>query len=403
MHQLVRRAKNPMVGITFGNRVGSKGPSRKGAFLDQRIGECYERQRTHFKVKTDLNWMTCMRICYVGHKFHKKTRSVGFFLDILRSLGSVEEFYSSPDEENYCDDALIGRLSQSDFDCYVFLQTEYIAERLLPLGLGRFIIVPMYDGAAGRPAKFWRQFADAQFISFSRVHHDELQRCGCKTAYFQYFPKPETRRSFDFAEPLSAFFWERRPGHEPSLQSVARLCNKLGITSLHLHAAPDLGQAVGQRLNRPEMFVMNNVEVTTSRWFEDRSDLDKMAGRTHFFFAPRALEGIGMSFIEAMARGQIVVAPDQPTMSEYIRHRTSGLLYDFGDLEVDWKLTPKALDEMSRAAVTKTAIGCEQWTLDQVRLKSLIVNDGQRWSTKDASSHFRNEIRRRASNRARAQ
>jgi hypothetical protein len=34
-------------------------------------------------------------------------------------------------------------------------------------------------------------------------------------------------------------------------------------------------------------------------------------------------------------------------------------------------------------------------------LKSLLLNDGRRWSFKDASSHFRNEIRRRASNKAR--
>ena len=211
------------------------------------------------------------------------------------------------------------------------------------------------------------------------------------------------REPVTFAEPLSAFFWERRPNHEPTLQRVVRLCGELGVTSLHLHAAPDLGQQVGQRLSRPETFVMDDVEVTTSRWFEDRSALDKVVERAHFFFAPRALEGIGMSFLEAMARGQIVVAPDHPTMNEYIRHRTTGILYDFDDLASDRKMTPKMMDEMSRAALRKTAFGYEEWTRDQDRLKSFLVNDGRRWSTKDASSHFRNEIRRRASQRAREQ
>jgi hypothetical protein len=342
-----------------------------------------------------------MRFCYIGHKFHKKTRSNLFFLDLLKSLGSTEEFYSSPDDANSSDDALIRELSGSEFDCYVFWQTEYIAERLLPFGLGRFIIAPMYDGAAGRPAEFWRQFADAQFISFSRVHHEELQRCGCKTAYFQYFPEPGIAEAYNFAEPRSAFFWERRPGHQPTLQSVVKLCNELGIGSLHLHAAPDLGQALGQRLNRPETFAMDGIQVTTSRWFDDRSELDRVAARAQFFFAPRALEGIGMSFLEAMSRGQIVVAPDQPTMNEYIRHRTTGILYDFHDLNIDWKVTTEGLGQMSRAARHKTATGYVQWSLDQDRLRSLILNDGRRWSTKDASSHFRNEIRRRASLRVR--
>lgn len=344
-----------------------------------------------------------MKFCYVGHKFHKKTRSNLFFLDLLKSLGEVEEFYSSPDEPGSSDDALIGELSKSDFDCYVFWQTEYVAEKLLALGLGRFVIAPMYDGAAGRPSEFWRQFADAQFISFSRVHHEELQRCGCRTAYFQFFPEPGPSPLYDFSGPLSAFFWERRPSHEPTLQRVVRLCSQLGIGSLHLHAAADLGQALGQRLRRPETFVMDDVQVTTSSWFEDRSELDRIVEGAHFYFAPRALEGIGMSFLEAMARGQIVVAPDRPTMNEYVRHRTTGVLYEFSDADIDCKLTVEMMSGISRAAMRKTATGYAQWLLDQDRLISLILDDGRRWSTRDASSHFRNQIRRRAAQRARGQ
>ena len=39
-----------------------------------------------------------------------------------------------------------------------------------------------------------------------------------------------------------------------------------------------------------------------------------------------------MAFLEAMARGQCVVSPDSPTMSEYIDHNISGLLYDLNEL-----------------------------------------------------------------------
>jgi hypothetical protein len=343
-----------------------------------------------------------MRICYVGHKFHNKTRSTQFFLDIIKTLGSVEEFFSSPDEPDSADDALIATLATSTFDCYIFLQTEYIAERLLPFGLGRFILVPMYDGAKGRPPRFWRQFLDAQFISFSRVHHEELQRLDCKTAYFQYFPKPGLTAAYDFAQPHSAFFWERLPGRQPTLQTILRLCNELGIKTLHLHAAPDFVGHGGRRLTGPEASEMDGVQVTASSWFESAADLHAVAERAHFMFASRPLEGIGMSFLEAMARGQIVIAPNGPTMNEYIRHRTTGILYDFGRLKMNWQPTFDELNAISCAAVHKAADGFEEWSLDQERLKSLIVNDGRRWSTMDVSSHFKNEIRRRASRRARS-
>ena len=35
-----------------------------------------------------------------------------------------------------------------------------------------------------------------------------------------------------------------------------------------------------------------------------------------------------MTFLEAMAMGLAVVAPDRPTMNEYIRHGVDGYLYD---------------------------------------------------------------------------
>ena len=46
-----------------------------------------------------------------------------------------------------------------------------------------------------------------------------------------------------------------------------------------------------------------------------------------FYIAPRVQEGIGMSFLEAMARGRCVVAADHPTMNEYIEHGKTGFLF----------------------------------------------------------------------------
>ncbi|WP_081643408.1 glycosyltransferase [Sphingobium bisphenolivorans] len=341
-----------------------------------------------------------MRICYVGHKFHKRTKSCEFFLQILQSIGSVDEFFYSPDEPSESDREIITELSTSKYDCYIFYQAERIAEKLAPLGLGRFVIVPMYDGAIGLPASFWRSFVDAQFISFSRAHHEELQRIGCKTAYFQYFPEPQSSLGYTFTGDLSGFFWERRPGQEPSFQTVVKLARHLGLQHLHVHAAPDFGITGSGRLNWPDRFEFAGLEVTLSRWFEDRAEFNRLVERSHFFFAPRALEGIGMSFVEAMSRGQIVVAPDLPTMNEYLRHETTGLLYDIGKTYSSSRLSPKVLETISQAAQRKVERGHEDWMSDQDRLKSIIMNDGRRWPTKDVSSNFRSVLMRRAHERA---
>ena len=68
-----------------------------------------------------------------------------------------------------------------------------------------------------------------------------------------------------------------------------------------------------------------------SEWFPDKEDFFKILKASNVFFAPRLYEGIGISFIEAMTMRQCVVAPNTPTMNEYIRDGETGLLYDPGN------------------------------------------------------------------------
>ena len=77
-----------------------------------------------------------------------------------------------------------------------------------------------------------------------------------------------------------------------------------------------------------------------------------------FFSLPRPAEGIGHSFIEAMALGHCVVAADRPTMNEYIRDGVNGLLYDPD--------RPRSLDfsrsrELGLAARASSAAGRKAW------------------------------------------
>ncbi len=61
-----------------------------------------------------------------------------------------------------------------------------------------------------------------------------------------------------------------------------------------------------------------------SSWFRDAGEYLDMLAAANVFFAPRRAEGIGMSFLEAMAMGLCVVAPRGPTMSEYIENGRNG-------------------------------------------------------------------------------
>ncbi|MEL6059206.1 MULTISPECIES: glycosyltransferase [unclassified Methylobacterium] len=337
-----------------------------------------------------------IRFCYVGHSFHHQTKSTIFIKEILSRLGIVTEFSSSPDDAAGADDKLLRTLANSDFDCYVFLQTEYIAKKLAGLNLGRFVIIPMYDGAVGRPNDYWKGFVNTQFISFSRAHHELLQSINCKTAYFRYFPEQTTEfRDLPGTAKRDAFFWERRPDKKLNLSLVLDICRVLKITSLHVHRAHDFADAGPYQFT--DLGQAGELELTSSVWFDDKAALTDVSSRPSFYFAPRLREGIGMSFLEAMGRGQIVVAPDLPTMSEYICHGITGVLYNPDDPQINFSLSDEEIASMRHVILQKAMDLRSEWVKDVTRLESLLLGDNRRWPTRDYSSHFAAEIRKAAS------
>lgn len=76
-----------------------------------------------------------------------------------------------------------------------------------------------------------------------------------------------------------------------------------------------------------------------------------------------------MSFLEAMAMGLCVVAPNAPTMNEYIRDGVNGLLYDPGN--------PQPIDfsrarELGEVARTSCEEGRREWLRATPKVKSFM-------------------------------
>ena len=270
-----------------------------------------------------------MKICFVGDELHRRAETSNFFVDVLRSIGDITELYADAAGPPAANDALVRRLIDASFDRYVFWRSEGIAERLLPIDPGLSFLVPMDDAVAGRSGDYWLRFVRHRFICFTRARHEQLQRLGCRSFHFQYFPEP---------------------GPEPR-------------------------GAVGQ---------------------------DDAAAGEPLFFAPGSPDGWGSKTLAAMARGRVVVAPDLPPTNEHVAHLCSGLLYDpqTADAARLRRLDPDVLARIGRAARRKVVEGRSLWLKDVDRLRSIIADDGVRWSTTDYSGHFARIIRRAAHERS---
>ena len=338
------------------------------------------------------------RSAFVGHVFHSRTKSSEFFIDLMRQVSPEVDRYNYDQSATFDYTGLIDR----DYTQRIFWQSESILARSRHLYTGRNIVVPMYDAAILRPLEYWHGFGGDLFISFSAMLHNRLQGAGCDSVLVQYWPAPATR-TWDPDAPLSAFFWDRRPGSDYDATHIMRACARIGIPKLHIHLASDTGGDPAQR--RGVLIAERDnaslaVDLSFSEWYDNKSDL-KAATHAHaVYFAARTHEGIGMSFLEAMAHGQIVIGMNNPTLNEYVANGSNGYLFgqNFGISRGQHAFRNTML-EMSDRAIDSVAEGYEQWQRDAARLVE-ILRTGDSGGKMDAGSDFEREIKVAAGDRA---
>jgi hypothetical protein len=267
------------------------------------------------------------RIAYIDHSFHRTTRSTEFLPELLRRYGhTVDLFWDEAWQggQPVAWDSVVGH------DVVVMFQSHC---PVLPQPFRRshpnVIYIPMLDQFSFRRgpllnlSAFWEAFQGSKVLNFSYAIHCMTLAFGIASHHTRYFP-PVAALPHSRGDGLHGFFWFRRPAQLP-WSVIRKLISGVRFDSFHIHLAADPGSPP---FDGPTTEDIERHGITMSTWFEDRADLEKVMARANIYFAPRLEEGIGQSFLESMARGQCVVAPDYGTMNEYIISGENGLLYD---------------------------------------------------------------------------
>ena len=257
------------------------------------------------------------KLLYVGHTYHNKTKSTQFLQDLLASKYEVTNFNYDPYmdfEEN------LEILQDTFFDVVVFFQvmpsmTEF--DKLVKYK--HKVFFPMYDDINNMEDILWGNCSDCIIINFSKTLHEKCLEYGLASFYIQYFPKPEEVENW--GDEKSVFFWQRRS--EINLSTVNNIVGIENISCLYWHKAPDPLVLINPA---PTKWAS---KIQVSEWFETKTEMKKYLQKSAVYFAPRLFEGIGMSFLDAMAVGRCVIAPNNPTMNEYITNGVNGYLYDY--------------------------------------------------------------------------
>jgi hypothetical protein len=257
------------------------------------------------------------RLLFIGFSYHQKTGSCDFILELLRRRFDVTvcwaDLYA---DEPYCGlDSVAG--AYDVLVCWQAMPPRAILTKHVRYRHAAFF--PMLDScpSVSKPER-WYPYRDFQIICFSSGLGRRLNAAGFSAHTIQYFPEPAVVG--DWGNPRAAFFWFRR--EEIDCRLAETLFRKMDLGKLHVHNVPDPGVSPASPPGG------GRLDCECSTWFLDRAELRSTMSESAFYIAPRAKEGIGMSFLEAMAMGRCVVAPNRATMNEYIEHGKTGLLYD---------------------------------------------------------------------------
>ena len=298
-----------------------------------------------------------MRVVFLANSFHlKKTKSADFFIELLcQDFGEVAIV---PHKDAWAE------LPGKKLDLLVVWQKSYPPEELEAFGAERVVLVPMYDDTPLEEA-FWKRYRNFKVFCFSSTLEHLLSSYGLCVWGVRYFPEiPSRKVSFSQSAGLRGFFWPRVPSIDWSC--IRRLIGRTDFVRMHLHLTPDLGGSLPALIDEDEHF---RGKMSTTSWMGERGQyLDRLSD-SNVFFASRTAEGIGMSFLEAMSLGLCVVAPNAPTMNEYLQDGVNGLLYD--------PEFPVALDfsrakELGVAARSSSEVGRQNWLSSLPKIRSFL-------------------------------
>jgi len=190
----------------------------------------------------------------------------------------------------------------------------------------RAVWLPMWDGHLTWLPHRWNALPKAlRIVAFSEAVAVRTRRAGLRTLRLQFFQNPDSFPAATF-ERRTLLYWNRTGLlTEPFLR---QFCAVMQVDHLIFRDRIDPYFPDAAHYVLPDRIGTTTVEPLPVT--DDREAYWSALRRANLFIAPRAFEGAGSAFIEALASGCAVFARDAATMHEYITHGVDGALFTTG-------------------------------------------------------------------------
>lgn len=304
---------------------------------------------------------------YIDHSFHQKTKSTSFTIDLLKDYFDLKVVFDNSWKKNNNPKINFKKIPRNLFYMQIL---PNLSDLKLLSKKSSIVWFPMYDAVAtSMRAEYLKELSKVRMkvICFSKVLYDTLKSFDFNCRYFQYYPNPSDLGGFTFDyEERNVYFWYRKDPINWDL--VKKLMENTRVDKIIIKNDPDPG-------SKPLSISQQDIEryrVKIVQGHLEGPEYSKLLTQANIFIAPRVIEGIGQSVVESLMRGQCVIAPNEPTMNEYIKHDSNGILYDPKKPE---GLDLSNYDEIGMRARMEAISGYKKWNKDKRKFLSFINND----------------------------
>lgn len=290
------------------------------------------------------------KIVFIAHSYHKKTHSYDFIYEYLKEFFEVELLF---DEEWETGKKLDWRQFGETYKAVVIFQMfPDTKEDFDKIGCKNVVYLPMYDQVESWHFSKWLMCKNVKIVSFSSTLDKKLTKWGFNSIYVQYFIEP---KEFSPGNSDEVFFWQRLS--KININTIKKIFKNSDV-KIHIHKTVDPGQNFVQPTKNDE----DKFKITYSEWFDTKAQMQDFIKTKGIYIAPRFTEGIGMSFLEAIAQGKVVIANNKPTMNEYIKNGKTGFLCNF---KFPRAINLKNIEKIQKNTYEYALKGYGNWLVDR--------------------------------------
>ena len=228
--------------------------------------------------------------------------------------------------------------------------------------------VPMFDDVMWKRKSFWKSFPKhLKIIAYSKWIKDITIKLKLNTIRVKYFENPNNLKQAYWNKGNNLFYWNRS-GLLNKYQ-LRRLCDSLDIKTLVFRDQLDYYAHKKQKIILDDR--LGNTDVLHLDMQLKHIDYMEYLSNCNIFITPRLYEGIGLTFIEAMASGMVVFSPNYPTMNEYIENNYNGIYLPFIALRRHYNRSVTKLSNINGFNLPIISILPKKYNFDKLKSLSL--------------------------------